>query len=96
MPNYAAYHPEGNALVERFHHRLKDTLHARCTGSSWAHHLPWVMLGLRSAAREVTAVSPSQAVFGSAVCLPGQLFQEPELALDDFLKQMDTQPFRNR
>ena len=78
-----AYHPEGNGLVEWFHRRLKDALRARCVGSSWADHHPWVMLGLRSAAREDTAVSPSQAVFGSAVCLPGQLSQEPELALDD-------------
>ena len=46
------------------------------------------MLGLRSAAREDTPVSPSQAVFGLAVCLPGQLSQEPEMDLVDFLKQM--------
>ena len=46
------------------------------------------MLGLRAATHEDTTVSPSHAVFGLAVCLPGQLSQEPELALDDFLKQM--------
>ena len=46
------------------------------------------MLGLRAATHEDTAVSPSHAVFSLAVCLPGQLSQEPELALDDFLKQM--------
>ena len=79
-----AYHSEGNGLVEWFHHCLKDALHAHCAGSSWADHLPWVMLGLRSAACEDTAVSPSQAVFCLAVYLPGQLSQEPELALDDF------------
>ena len=81
-----AYHPQGNSLVEWFHRFLKNALRACCAGSSWADHLPWVMLGLQSAAHEDTAVSPSQAIFGSAVCLPGQLSQEPELALDDFLK----------
>ena len=42
-----AYHPEGNGLVEGFHCRLMDALHACCTGSSWADNLPWVMLGLQ-------------------------------------------------
>ena len=51
-------------------------------------HLPWVMLGLWAAAHEDTTVSPSQVVFGLAVCLPGQLSQEPEMDLDNFLKQM--------
>ena len=61
------YHPEGNGMVERFHRCLKDVLRAHCTGSDWADHLPWVMLGLRASAGEDTAISPSQAVFGSAV-----------------------------
>ena len=47
-----AYHPEGNGLVERFHHRLKDALRALCTGLDWFNHLPWVVLGLRAAACE--------------------------------------------
>ena len=83
-----AYHPEGNGMVERFHRRLKDALRARCAAADWADHLPWVMLGLRSAAREDTATSPSQAVFGSAVCLPGQFSPESELSVENFLKQM--------
>ena len=75
-------------MVERFHRRLKDALRARCAAADWADHLPWVMLGLRSAAREDTATSPSQAVFGSAVCLPGQFSPESELSVENFLKQM--------
>ena len=45
----------------------------RCTSPDWFDHLPWVMLGLCAAACEDTAISPSQAVFGSTVCLPGQM-----------------------
>ena len=83
-----AYHPEGNGLVERFHRCLKDALRARCAGPDWFNHLPWVMLGLRAATREDNTISPSQAVFGSTVCLPGQLSLESELDLNTFLTKM--------
>jgi transposase InsO family protein len=47
-----AYHPQSNGMVERFHRRLKDTLRARCATANRVDHLPWVLLGLRAAARE--------------------------------------------
>jgi transposase InsO family protein len=34
-----AYHPQANRLVERFHRRLKDALHARLAGPTWTAHL---------------------------------------------------------
>ena len=83
-----AYHPEGNGLVERFHRRLKDALRARCAGPDWMDHLPWVMLGIRATPREDSAITPAQAVFGSALVLPGQLVSDPETSLDDFLMQI--------
>ena len=67
-----AYHPEGNGMAERFHRCLKGALCSCCAGSDWADHLPWVMLVLRVAARKDTAISPSQAAFSSAACLPSQ------------------------
>ncbi len=45
-----AYHPQSNGMVERFHHPLKDALRACCF--AWSDHLPWILVGLRSAARE--------------------------------------------
>ena len=57
-------------------------------GSSWAYHLPWDMLGLRAAAFQDIGVFSAQAVFGTAVSLPGQFSQKPEMDLDDFLKQL--------
>ena len=74
-----AYHPERNSLVEHFHHHLKDALRACCTGPDWFDHLQLVMLGLHATTREDTTISPSQAVFGSTVCLPRQLSLESRL-----------------
>ena len=82
-----AYHPEGNGMVERFHPRLKDALRARCVAPDWLHHLPWVLLGIRATPRQDTVITPAQAVFGSALVLPGQLVSDSETSLDQFLIQ---------
>ncbi len=47
-----AYHPQSNDMAKRFHHGLKDALHAPCAAANWVDHLPWVLLGLGAAARE--------------------------------------------
>ena len=47
-----AYHPQSNGLVERFHRRLKDALRSRAAAADWHDHLPWVLLGIRTAFRE--------------------------------------------
>ncbi len=59
-----AYHLQSNVMVAPFHHRLKDALHAVCAAANWVNHLPWVLLGLRAAAREDDGSTPAQAVFG--------------------------------
>jgi hypothetical protein len=81
-----AYHPQSNGLVERFHRRLKDALRARAAGSDWFVHLPWVMLGIRSAWREDSQFSPSEGVFGSQLVLPGQFLSTPEPPSPTFLQ----------
>jgi transposase InsO family protein len=82
-----AYHPQSNGMVEYFHSCLKDTLRARCPAANWMDHLPWVLLGLRSAAREDNNTNPAQAVFGSPLILPGQFLDSPELPSEQFLEQ---------
>jgi transposase InsO family protein len=73
-----AYHPQANGLVERLHRRLKDALRARSAAADWYHHLPWVMLGIRTAWREDGVFSPAENVFGSQPVLPGQFLSAPE------------------
>lgn len=74
MPTTTAYHPQVYGLVERFHRQLKEALGARLGGRSWLDHLPWVLLGLRSAPKEEAAVSSAEAALGTSLQLPGQPF----------------------
>ena len=65
-----AYHPKGNGLDEGLRRHLKGALRARCTGLDGFDHLPWVMLGLCSAACEDAAISPLRLFLVSlCVCL---------------------------
>jgi transposase InsO family protein len=68
-----AYHPQANGVVERFHRRLKDGLRAREAGSDWYLHLPWVLLGIRTATADASSPSPAETLYGSQLVLPGQL-----------------------
>jgi hypothetical protein len=56
-------------MVERAHRQIKDALRARLAGVEWPQHLPWVLLGLRSAPKEDAAMSSAELVFGAALTL---------------------------
>jgi transposase InsO family protein len=80
-----AYQPQSNGMVERCHRRLKDALRARRrTGSTTSRGF---FLGLCVAAREDDGSTPTQAVFGSPLILPGQFLDSPELPSKIFLAQ---------
>ena len=49
-------------MVERCHHQLKDELRARSAANDWQDHLPWVLLGMRAALKEDSAVSSAEMV----------------------------------
>jgi transposase InsO family protein len=67
-----AFHPCSNGMVERCHRQLKDVLPARSAANDWPDHLPWVLLGLRAAPKEDSAVSSADMVLGDPLVLPGQ------------------------
>ncbi len=55
--------------------------------ANWVYHLPWVLLGLRAAAREDDGSNPAQEVFGTPLILPGQFLDSPEIPPKIFLEQ---------
>jgi hypothetical protein len=83
-----AYHPQSNGLVERFHRRLKEALQARAAGADWLSHLPWVLLGIRTAVPLEGGPSPAEAVMGCQPILPGEFLATGEPPLDDFLQKL--------
>ena len=60
-------------MVERLHRQLKDALRARDGAVTWADHLPWVMLGIRSNPKEESGTSAGEAALGHVLAVPGQL-----------------------
>ncbi|XP_071041632.1 uncharacterized protein [Parasteatoda tepidariorum] len=63
-------HPSFNGIVERFHRSLKQSI--RCHAAiQWTEVLPTVLLGLRSALKEVLNASSDELVYGTALRLPG-------------------------
>lgn len=69
-----SYHPQSNGMVERFHRTLKASLMASCADDKWHAQLPWVLLGLRTTAREDNDASPAERVFGQTLVVPGEFF----------------------
>jgi hypothetical protein len=83
-----AYHPQSNGLVERFHRRLKEALRARLATSDWIRHLPWVLLGIRTAVPLEGGPSPAEAVMGCQPILPGEFLISGEPPLEEFLERI--------
>eukprot|EP00731_Ephydatia_muelleri_P036428 Em0253g8a len=79
----AAYHPQANGLVERFHRHLKASLCARLTGPNWTADLPWVLLGIRTAPKDDLGCSSAELVYGTPLAVPVEFFPitPPELTL---------------
>ena len=59
-------------MVERLHRHLKDSLKARTTSPHWMEHLPFTLLGLRTAWHEEPGCSPAELVYGSTLRIPGE------------------------
>jgi hypothetical protein len=82
-----AYHPQANGMVERMHRRLKEAMRAR-QGDDWYQHLPWVLLGLRAAPKEDSAVSAAELALGTPLVLPGELMGAPPATEADLVREL--------
>jgi hypothetical protein len=85
-----ADHPQSNGVLEWLHRRLKEALRARAATTDWPLHLPWVLLGLRTAPREDSGVSTAELVYGCAPQLPGQLLAAEEQSPLFFSQQLNS------
>ena len=83
-----SFHPQSNGMIELFHRSLKSSLRARADDSHWVSHLPLVLLGLRSVPKEDTGFSVSEAVYGSALTIPGEFLDAPELPNSQFINKI--------
>jgi transposase InsO family protein len=85
-----AYHPQANGAIEKFHRRLKDALRACGAATDWYHHLPWVLLAIRTASRDEESPSPAELLYGAQLVVPGQFVaaSEDPPPSDGFLQQL--------
>jgi hypothetical protein len=82
-----AYHPQSNGMVERMHGQLKAALRAWLAGSSWPEHLPWVLLGLRTAPKEDNGVSAAELVYRAVLVLPAEFLSTAEPLAAELLQK---------
>lgn len=69
-----AFHPQSNGKIERFHRTLKAALMARGATTEWSDELPTVLLGLRTALREESNLSPALMTYGTTLRIPSDFF----------------------
>ena len=71
--------------------------HSAGTGT-WMDHLPFVLLGLRTAIREDSGCSPAELLFGTSLRLPGDLLDHSEVPLvspSDFVADLRSLMHKN-
>jgi hypothetical protein len=74
-------------MVERMHGQLKAALRAWLAGSRWPEHLPWVLLGLRTAPKEDIGVSAAELVYGAALALSAEFLSTAQPLAAEFLQK---------
>ena len=63
-------------MVERFHRHLKAAIMAHESPNPWTTTLPAVLLGARSAVKELLGRSAAEMIYGTTVRLPGEFSQK--------------------
>ena len=67
-----SYHPQSNGMVERFHRQLEAAIMTHESPNPWTTTLPAVLLGARSAVKELLCRSAAEIVYGTTLRLPGE------------------------
>ena len=62
-------------MVERFHRQLKAAIMAHESPNPWAITLPSVLLGVRSAVKELLGRSAAEMIYGTTLRLTGEFTQ---------------------
>jgi transposase InsO family protein len=86
--NTTAYHPQSNGMVERCHGQLNAALRARLASTEWPDHLPWVLLCLKSAPKEDSAISSAELMFGTMLSLSAEFILSAEPPAEQFHKRL--------
>ena len=71
-----SYHPQSNGMVKRFHRQLKAAIMAHESPNQWTTTLPAVLLGVRSAVKELLGRSAAEIIYGMPLRLPGEFTQK--------------------
>ena len=71
-----SYHPQSNGMVERFHRQLKAAITAHESSNPWTTTLHAVLLGIRSAVKELLGRSAAEMIYGTTLRLPGEFSQK--------------------
>ena len=92
----AAYHPQANGMVERFHRQLKASLAAVLQNrADWSQALPLVLLGIRSSYKADLGHSAAELTYGTTLRLPGEFLspssqQQPPCTIQDYATQLQS------
>lgn len=83
------YHPASNAMIERFHRSMKDSLRAQ-SSNEWTESLPWFLLGYRASIKSDIGYSPAELLFGTQLRIPGEFFTSCDLppVTDGFITRL--------
>ena len=74
LPPSVEWH--GRAFPQRFHRQLKAAIMAHESPNPWTTTLPAVLLGVRSAVKELLGRSSAEMIYGTTLRLPGEFSQK--------------------
>ena len=92
----SAYHPQGNAQVERFNRTLEAMLAktVKDNQQDWDRHIPKLLLAYRTAIHETTGYTPFHVMFGRSPVLPVEIMigvtsTQKESTVPDFVRSLN-------